>query len=100
MQGSTGTIGLKLARVVSVDAISITHVKIGFNLASAPRRWVLKTTADVIAQGTFDIHGDATQTFPFSPSLPVNELVFGIEDNWGLKDWTCLYRIRVHGREL
>lgn len=41
------------------------------------------------------------QNFPtsgYAPTVSVDKVVFQILDNWGLPDFTCIYRVRVHGR--
>ena len=41
------------------------------------------------------------QSFPVyddAVSVRVDKVVFQILDNWGLPDFTCIYRVRVHGR--
>lgn len=41
------------------------------------------------------------QNFPVyddAASVRVDKVVFQILDNWGLPEFTCIYRVRVHGR--
>ncbi|CAM9363962.1 unnamed protein product [Hapterophycus canaliculatus] len=54
-----------------------------------------------LGHGVYDVHGRAIQTFPISSPLGVKFTVIQlkINSNWGNPDFTCLYRVRVHGRE-
>lgn len=61
--------------------------------------------------GTFqyNIHlPESSQTFPLSPlainrlklyDLKVNQVQLQIHSNWGNENYTCIYRVRVHGDE-
>ncbi|KAI0373843.1 hypothetical protein BV20DRAFT_937317 [Pilatotrama ljubarskyi] len=57
-----------------------------------------------LANLTYDIHSTSfVQTFALNEELLAYRIAFGvfvieILDNWG-SDYTCLYRIRVHGNE-
>ncbi|KAG6813396.1 hypothetical protein H0H92_011373 [Tricholoma furcatifolium] len=58
-----------------------------------------------IAEFTYDIHAPHNvQTFSIDPELSALEVDFGIvvlmmKSNWG-RDYTCLYRLRVHGQPI
>lgn len=55
-----------------------------------------------IADVEYDIRSaQHIQTFSASddaPAVSVDKVVFQILDNWGLPEFTCIYRVRVHGR--
>ena len=59
-----------------------------------------------LASFTYDIHSpNNVQTFPILPEIRELGVDFGIVvlrvlKNWGRDDFTCLYRFRVHGRQL
>ena len=59
-----------------------------------------------VANFTYNIHApDHIQTFPVPQEVQDIGIDFGvvallIENNWGREDFTCLYRIRVHGQPL
>lgn len=59
-----------------------------------------------IANFTYDIRASKhIQTFPISDDIRALEMDFGvvvlfINNNWGHQDYTCLYRLRVHGDPL
>ena len=49
----------------------------------------------------YDIDNRAIQTFRFENSgVAVNKVKISVNSNWGNPNYTCLYRVRVHGREL
>lgn len=56
-----------------------------------------------IASWQFDMAaGEPVQAFPVQLDLkqfsaPITKLVVRAKDNWGKEDYTCLYRVRVHG---
>lgn len=56
-----------------------------------------------VASWTYDqAAGETVQAFPVQLDLkqfdaPINRLVVRAKDNWGKEDYTCLYRVRVHG---
>lgn len=59
-----------------------------------------------VANFTYNIYApDHIQTFPVSQEVQDFGIDFGvvallIENNWGREDFTCLYRVRVHGQPL
>ncbi|KAH7884363.1 hypothetical protein F5I97DRAFT_1443824 [Phlebopus sp. FC_14] len=59
-----------------------------------------------IASFTYDVDAPSNiQTFPVRPEIKELGVDFGvvalvIKNNWGKKDYTCLYRFRVHGERL
>jgi SUN domain-containing protein 1/2 len=59
-----------------------------------------------IAKFTYDIHASQNvQTFEVDPEVKGLGVDFGVVvarvlNNWGQDSYTCLYRIRVHGRML
>jgi len=59
-----------------------------------------------VASFRYDIHApNNIQTFPVSQEIRDLGIDFGIvalrvKSNWGSPDYTCLYRLRVHGQQL
>lgn len=39
----------------------------------------------------------AMQTFKVDPAV-VDHVRFEVQSNYGNKEWTCVYRLRVHGK--
>ncbi|KZV59327.1 hypothetical protein PENSPDRAFT_595679, partial [Peniophora sp. CONT] len=56
-----------------------------------------------LAQFEYDLnYHSSIQTFPVDTAIQTLPVQFGtvileIHDNWGLNDYTCVYRVRVHG---
>lgn len=81
-------------------AASGHHSRDNLSVASSPY-------AIHLASIVFDPRDSFIQTFPISnegkirlssvTSIPV--IQFQIHSNWGESKYTCLYRVRVHGRE-
>ncbi|KAF8071925.1 hypothetical protein FPV67DRAFT_1411606 [Lyophyllum atratum] len=59
-----------------------------------------------IARFTYDIHAPRhVQTFPVDEEVRALGVDFGIvvlmvKSNWGMDEYTCLYRLRVHGQRM
>jgi SUN domain-containing protein 1/2 len=59
-----------------------------------------------IASFQYDIHSpNNVQTFPVDGEIRTLGIDFGvvvlvIKSNWGMDEYTCLYRIRVHGQTM
>lgn len=125
MAGKYGSLGVRLSQTVSVNAVSIDHVDPHqvIDMSSAPKDfevWGLtrqKATGtwrypwdpaaslagDAIYLGKFkyNIGDNATgpvQTFKIKPdSPPLRDIVFRFLNNWDKDEYTCIYRVRVHG---
>ena len=58
-----------------------------------------------VARGRYDIHAPHVQTVKLGADfkelgVPVKEMSFRVRSNWGRKDYTCLYRVRMIGEEV
>ncbi len=57
----------------------------------------------LLAEITYDAAtGPAVQTFEVHPERQgqlVDVVQMRVLDNWGSDEWTCVYRLRVHGKE-
>jgi Sad1 / UNC-like C-terminal len=70
--------------------------------ANLPRGYTL------LVRGEYDINneeGKTIQTIPVPAAIrrlnvPVEQVVFAVGSNWGNNEYTCLYRVRVHGQGL
>ncbi|KHN77028.1 Nuclear migration and anchoring protein unc-84 [Toxocara canis] len=106
----TGYLTIKLSLPIHITEVSYEHLRHELHpdgvVRSAPRRfqiWAFKELNDLetkvlLGEYEFDRDGDALQFFrvqhqPTEPT-PIVELV--VLSNWGA-DYTCLYRLRVHG---
>ena len=60
----------------------------------------------LLTHGEYDINeedGRTIQTVPVPAAIrrlnvPVQQVLFVVESNWGNREYTCLYRVRVHGQ--
>ena len=126
MAGKQGSLGVELRQPVSVNAISIDYLghHQAMNMASAPgdfevwglikygdRSWKYPWDSlasvvdkDVMYLGRFmyDITKSVSvQTFKLDRATPpIKAIVFRFLSNWGNHDYTCIYRVRVHGDEV
>lgn len=108
MAGSEGTLGIALARRVVVDELVLEHVdgRIAYELDSAPRDFQLWAFDDVlndlvqIGEGIFDVSKPASlQRFPINDGFETQMIVLKVLSNSGNPDFTCLYRVRIHGHK-
>jgi hypothetical protein len=135
MNGSSGVIGISLARNISPQSITVEHVPrhLSMDSRSAPKHMEVwspvldgmsdetkgMTTVDFpdfLAQSShpptdaqqrfvflseifYDVLSvDHIQNFPLQQKLSrVPIIIIVVKSNWGNKNFTCLYRIRVHG---
>jgi hypothetical protein len=104
MAGSTGGLGIRLSRRIIVDGFSIEHVdaRIQEERSSAPKSVTLYGRDGdeqwVIGSGEYALEGGVLQSWDGVGERSVRDVVLGVEGNWGHDAWTCLYRVRVHGR--
>ena len=70
--------------------------------ANLPRGYTL------LVRGEYDVNNEEGRTIQTVPvpaairrlNVPVEQVVFTVASNWGNQDYTCLYRVRVHGQGL
>jgi SUN domain-containing protein 1/2 len=110
MKGANGRITVKLPGKISINAVSIDHIpkNEALDIQSAPRMFRVYGHTDedtsnekaFLGQGAYSLDDGAlySQTFPFSTkSMPVRFVTFEFLNNHGHRDYTCVYRVRVHG---
>ena len=112
--GSSGTIVIRLSSPVVVEAVTVEHIPPALspngNVTSAPRDIAvyglhsLESEARLLANVAYkvDPDSDPIQTFAVTShppeAFPLVEVK--VQSNHGNPDYTCLYRIRVHGNIL
>jgi SUN domain-containing protein 1/2 len=134
MNGSSGAIGISLAREISPQSITIEHVPkhLSLDSRSAPKNLEVWAVLDEVGDETQGTDGlpdfltqfghspadtkerfvflsdidynvlsvDHIQNFPLQHKLSrVAVIVVFVKSNWGNENFTCLYRIRVHGAQ-
>lgn len=109
-RGSQGQLVIKLSQPIRVTAFTVEHISrsvaIGESISSAPREfeiWGLESENDSpgrrLGSYTYKLDGDPLQQFIVEDPEPA---IYGfiemkILSNHGNLDYTCLYRLRVHG---
>ena len=113
LAGGGAWVDVALREAVHVTAVSLEHVgaAIAFDAASAPRRFELHALRDGGGEGALLVAGSyeapmaggeaasPVQTFAAGPgaaAAPVSRVRLALRSNHG-GDYTCLYRLRVHG---
>ncbi|GAA50480.1 SUN domain-containing protein 2 [Clonorchis sinensis] len=107
--GSTGQAVIRLSAPIIITSVTLEHLPRVLSpnqrVDSAPKDFVIKglssETDEGVVIGTFvyDINGPAIQTFPIEGQSSSWHLIeLGILSNHGHPLYTCVYRLRVHGR--
>ena len=125
LRGDKGFVDVRLREAVVVTAVTVEHVHadVAYDLSSAPKRfavsgWNRTREPPPVAVGSSSKNGEkaphdfggplryelgvergATQTFSFDEknARAVDHVRFEILSNYGNAEYTCLYRLRVHG---
>jgi len=101
--GQTGSVVIQLAKQVKMASVAIEHIRPSPDLSSAPQKVEVfdHVLGRSLLNATYSISDTSSslQIFPMTNGfLPVvSKLRFEIHSNWGHPDYTCIYRVRVHG---
>jgi len=101
--GQTGSVVIQLAKEVKMASVAIEHIRPSPDLSSAPQKVEIfdHVLGRSLLNFTYSISDTSSSLQIFSMTngfLPVvSKLRFEIHSNWGHPDYTCLYRVRVHG---
>lgn len=102
MQGHTGTFLIRLARPIVVDAVTLVHNKAECD--AAPRDFKIfgvhaqKDEPQVNLGGfRYENRGRSAQKFVVPKFHEFAYVGLNIMTNWGNRDYTCIYKIKVHG---
>eukprot|EP00092_Neocalanus_flemingeri_P024954 GFUD01027064.1.p1 GENE.GFUD01027064.1~~GFUD01027064.1.p1 ORF type:complete len:297 (+),score=110.51 GFUD01027064.1:69-893(+) len=104
--GQSGQVVLQLGEVVRVTGVTIEHIRPSPDISSAPRNILVWAHEDnkSILNLTYSISpsSSSVQTFliPRPTFLPFSQLRLQVSSNWGHPEYTCLYRVRVHGTQV
>uniref|UniRef100_T1HHR3 SUN domain-containing protein n=1 Tax=Rhodnius prolixus TaxID=13249 RepID=T1HHR3_RHOPR len=109
--GDKGTVVMQLISQVLITHVSLEHISAKLSptgdISSAPKEFVLKGLASIDDKvphtyGTFmySNSGPTLQTFTVqNPTPKPYEIVeFSVLSNHGNKEFTCIYRVRIHGK--
>eukprot|EP01031_Cornospumella_fuschlensis_P034537 gene34537-41818_t len=109
MEGSSGQLTVSFPYPITLTAFSIDHIprSEAEDWSSAPRAFTLSTSSHplmaedvyVVYGGEFDgVEEEGRQKFPLPiPQRNVSAVTLRIYSNHGHAQYTCLYKLRVHG---
>ncbi|GMH41280.1 hypothetical protein BSKO_09190 [Bryopsis sp. KO-2023] len=116
LAGSSGSIDVRLRAPVAITAITLEHIdkRIAYRGQWSPavkefEVWGFNATRkgkgmegfEELGRYAFEEDGRHVQTFDMvDGKLPVSHIRLKIISNHGSGDYTCLYRVRVHGNEM
>ncbi|RHZ44652.1 hypothetical protein Glove_714g14 [Diversispora epigaea] len=118
--GSSGQIAIDLSR--SIEISSITYIHLDSNLAlekkdlkSAPKDFEILVVKErnqteinnskmiCLGKFTYKLNKSSAQNFEINYNknepIPIaKRVIFKVQNNWGEKNYTCMYQIQVHGK--
>ncbi|GFP93949.1 sun domain-containing protein 2 [Phtheirospermum japonicum] len=118
LKGQSGFVEIRLRTAIVPEAVTLEHVakSVAYDRSSAPKQcrvsgWMQgKDSADLgidttkmflLAEFTYDLDKTNAQTFKVGPAASnlVDTIRLDFASNHGSESHTCIYRLRVHGRE-
>ncbi|XP_021901312.1 protein SAD1/UNC-84 domain protein 1-like [Carica papaya] len=118
LKGSSGFVQIKLRTAIVPEAVTLEHVakRVAYDRSSAPKNcrvsgWLQGQDSDspidaekmfLLAEFTYDLEKSNAQTFNVLDSLGtgiIDNVWLDFTSNHGSPSHTCIYRLRVHGRE-
>ncbi|XP_056904504.1 SUN domain-containing protein 1-like isoform X5 [Takifugu flavidus] len=109
-RGSSGYLVIRLSMPIFPTAVTLEHTPKALTpsgkMDSAPRDFSVYGLDDenqergqLLGAYTYDQDGDAVQTFTITEvcDRPFQMVEIQVTSNWGHPEYTCLYRVRVHG---
>ncbi|XP_025025731.1 SUN domain-containing protein 3-like [Python bivittatus] len=111
-QGSEGQAVIRLPEKIQPTAVTVQHITKAISpvgeVSSALKDFLVyglnDETNEEILLGTFmyDIEKEAIQTFQLKNEQEKNYqyIKFKVQSNWGNPKFTCIYRVRVHGKRV
>ncbi|XP_062175185.1 SUN domain-containing protein 2-like [Alnus glutinosa] len=119
LRGSSGFVQIRLRTAIVPEAVTLEHVakSVAYDRSSAPKDcrvsgWLQGNNVDVtvdtekmflLSEFTYDLEKSNAQTFNVLDSTGsgiVDTVRLDFTSNHGSPSHTCIYRFRVHGREL
>ncbi|XP_029703705.1 SUN domain-containing protein 1-like isoform X5 [Takifugu rubripes] len=109
-RGSSGYLVIRLSMPIFPTAVTLEHTPKALTpsgkMDSAPRDFSVYGLDDenqergqLLGAYTYDQDGEAVQTFTVTEvcDRPFQMVEIQVTSNWGHPEYTCLYRVRVHG---
>ncbi|KAL0743985.1 hypothetical protein Bca4012_085498 [Brassica carinata] len=115
LKGSNGFVQVRLRAPIVPEAVTLEHVSkaVAYDRSSAPKdcrvsgwlgnKEMESETRLLLTEFTYDLDRSNAQTFEIADSVTsglVNTVRLDFTSNHGSNSHTCIYRFRVHGREL
>ncbi|XP_065531915.1 SUN domain-containing protein 3-like isoform X2 [Lathamus discolor] len=108
-QGSQGHVVIRLPARIWPTAFTVWHISEAVSpsgeVSSAPREFTVfgvdeATEGTLLGTFTYDVHKGIAQTFHVQKEPPrtFDYIKFQVQSNWGNPEYTCVYRVQVHGR--
>ncbi|KAJ8916118.1 hypothetical protein NQ315_004485 [Exocentrus adspersus] len=104
--GSTGRIRIKLGKKIHIKAVTMDHIKLIEDASSAPKDFEvfglydpLDVAGIYLGRFRYNLGGRPYQTFAINPNqtnVPFEYVELYILSNYGRREFTCVYRFRVH----
>jgi len=101
--GQKGSAVIQLAKKVKMASFAIEHIRPSPDLSSAPQNVEVfdHVLGKSLLNATYSISDTSSSLQIYSMTngvLPVvSKLRLEIHSNWGHPDYTCIYRVRIHG---
>ena len=102
-KGNKGFIKLHLSKPINITSITLQHLHPSLaqkdTYKNTPRR--VRVLDDQVQIGEFEYSLNSTpiQSFGVDGTRKTDTVVLQIDSNWGSDEFTCVYRVRVHGDE-
>ncbi|XP_017786879.1 PREDICTED: SUN domain-containing protein 2-like [Nicrophorus vespilloides] len=105
--GSSGRVQIRLPRLVEIGAVTIDHVRANLvkDRTSAPKDFKIIGFSDsdkepqLLGEFVYNIDGQPVQTFKVSSlGKKFRYVELNVASNYGNQEYTCVYRIRIHGQ--
>ncbi|NXL68270.1 SUN3 protein, partial [Chordeiles acutipennis] len=108
-QGSQGHVVIRLPENIWPTAFTIWHISEAVSpsgeVSSAPKEFAVfgvdeATEETLLGTFIYNVHKDIAQTFHVQKKLPrtFRYIKFQVQSNWGNTEYTCVYRVQVHGK--
>ncbi|XP_059691250.1 SUN domain-containing protein 3-like [Gavia stellata] len=113
-QGSRGRMVIRLPEQIWPRAFTIWHISGAVSpsgeVSSTPKEFAVSLSLclgvdearaeTLLGTFTYEVHKEVAQTFHVQKELPrtFRYIKFEVQSNWGNPEYTCVYRVQVHGK--